>query len=70
MSGWTSGIGRIPSRTLSDARTVVNKIMRYEDPATQGEWRTRFTFVADDQYPNDWDDDVHVLNADGTAEQS
>ena len=62
------GIGRIPSRTLSDARTVVNKIQRYEDPATQGVWRTRHTYVADDQYPKEWDDDLHVLNADVTAE--
>ncbi|WP_420457490.1 type IX secretion system sortase PorU [Rubrivirga sp.] len=62
------GIGRIPSRTAADAETVVNKIVRYESPATRGEWRTRFTFVADDQYPRSWDRDLHVLNADGTAE--
>ncbi len=62
------GIGRIPARTTSDAQVVVNKIIRYESPATRGEWRTRFTFVADDQYPRDWDRDLHVLNADDTAE--
>ncbi|MGB3541877.1 type IX secretion system sortase PorU [Rubrivirga sp.] len=62
------GIGRIPSRTLTDARNVVNKIISYEDPATDGVWRTRHTYVADDQFPNDWDNDVHVLNSDGTAE--
>ena len=62
------GVGRLPVRTASEAGTVVDKIIRYESPATRGEWRTRFTFVADDQYPNTWDDDLHVLNADGTAE--
>ncbi|MEM0964237.1 MAG: type IX secretion system sortase PorU, partial [Bacteroidota bacterium] len=61
-------IGRIPARSVSDVRNVVSKIIRYEDPATQGEWRTRFTFVADDQYPNDWDNDVHVLNSDVAAD--
>ncbi len=61
------GIGRIPSRTAAEAATVVDKIVRYESPATRGEWRTRFTFVADDQYPRDWDRDLHVFNADETA---
>ena len=61
------GIGRIPARTAADARAAVNKIVRYEDPATFGPWRNRFTFVADDQFPNLWDVDLHVLNADGTA---
>ena len=61
------GVGRLPVRTASEAGTLVEKIIRYDSPATHGEWRTRFTFVADDQYPNSWDDDLHVLNADGTA---
>ena len=61
------GIGRIPARTARDAAAVVNKIVAYEDPASFGAWRNRFTFVADDQFPNPWDTDLHVLNADGTA---
>ena len=64
------GVGRIPSRTVQDAATVVEKVIRYESPATRGDWRTRFTFVADDQFPNSWDDDLHVLNADVTAERA
>ena len=64
------GIGRIPARTVGDAATVVQKILAYESPATRGDWRTRFTFVADDQFPNVWDDDLHVLNADVTAERA
>lgn len=62
------GIGRIPSRTVADAAAVVDKVLRYESPETRGPWRTRFTFVADDQFPNTWDDDLHVLNADATAQ--
>ncbi|MDT0630488.1 type IX secretion system sortase PorU [Rubrivirga litoralis] len=64
------GVGRLPVRTAQDAAAVVNKIVRYEDPATFGPWRGEFTFVADDQFPNPWDTDLHVLNADVTAEQT
>ncbi len=64
------GIGRITARTPQDASAVVSKLFRYEDPATLGEWRTRFTFVGDDEYPNSWDDDLHTYNADETAERA
>ena len=64
------GIGRLPVRSVADAQTVVNKIVRYEDPATFGDWRNVFTFVADDQFPNPWDSDLHVLNADVTADRT
>ena len=63
------GIGRLPVRTAEEAENLVDKIELYESPATQGDWRTRATFVGDDQYPNDWDKDLHVLNANGTAER-
>ncbi len=44
---------------------MVRKIKRYESPATRGEWRTRYTFVADDQFPNIGSDvDLHLQNAD------
>ena len=61
------GIGRVPVRRAREAAAFVNKVVRYEDPSTFGEWRNRFTYVADDQFPNSWDTDLHVLNADGTA---
>lgn len=57
------GVGRIPARSPGEAAAVVAKIKSYDDPATQGDWRTRLTFVADDQFPNDWDTDAHVLHA-------
>ncbi len=64
------GIGRIPARTPQDASAVVSKIFRYEDPATLGDWRSRFTFVGDDQYPNSWDRDLHTFNSDETANRT
>ena len=60
-------IGRIPARTIEDAASVLDKIRRYESPETRGEWRSRFTFVGDDQFPNATDRDLHVQNADVVA---
>ena len=58
------GIGRFTVQTAAGAAAAVAKVKRYENPATQGDWRTRVTFVADDQYPNiTWDTDAHVLHA-------
>ncbi|MEM6338227.1 MAG: type IX secretion system sortase PorU, partial [Bacteroidota bacterium] len=63
------GIGRIPARTIEEARGVVAKIKHYESPETQGRWRTRYTFVADDEYPTTrGDGDLHTQNADVVAE--
>ena len=61
------GIGRLPVRTPEEARDVVDKIQLYETPAALGAWRSTVTFIGDDQYPNEWDHDLHVLNADGTS---
>ena len=64
------GIGRFPVNTISEARTVMNKIQNYESGNTQGDWRTRFTFAADDDFPDiERNRDLHLLNADGTALQ-
>ncbi len=62
------GIGRFPVRSAEEAAHVVAKILHYEDPATHGAWRSRFTFVADDQYPSAGDLDLHVQNAEVVAE--
>lgn len=63
------GVGRIPARSAAEARAVVDKIMHYESPETQGEWRTRYTFLADDQFPNREDIDLHLQNADEVAQR-
>lgn len=50
-------IGRIPARSIEEAQTVVDKIIHYEtSPTTLGEWRTKTTFVADDE-----DDNRHLF---------
>ena len=58
------GVGRLPVRSAAEADDMVQKIKRYDSPATRGEWRTRYTFVADDQFPNAGDVDLHLQNAD------
>ena len=63
------GVGRLPVRTAAEAATMVDKIEEYEGAATRGDWRTRATFIGDDQYPNPNDNDLHVLNADETAKR-
>ncbi|HEY5565352.1 MAG TPA: type IX secretion system sortase PorU, partial [Rhodothermia bacterium] len=63
------GIGRWPVETTDEARHILEKIKRYESPETQGAWRTRYTFVADDGPAGSSDDkDLHTQNADVVAE--
>jgi len=41
------GIGRLPARSVDDAASLVNKIIRYRSPETLGPWRIASTLVAD-----------------------
>ncbi|MFM1962041.1 MAG: type secretion system sortase PorU [Bacteroidota bacterium] len=56
-------IGRIPARTLQQANRVVDKILRYNQPASLGSWRTGLTLVADDE-----DFNLHLYDAEYHAE--
>ncbi|KAA5547424.1 type IX secretion system sortase PorU [Adhaeribacter rhizoryzae] len=42
------GIGRLPAKTLTEAQTLVNKLIHYDSPAGFGNWRNQITFLADD----------------------
>ncbi len=42
-------IGRLPVNSLSEAQTVIAKIVGYETAPPSGDWAARLTFVADDQ---------------------
>jgi len=64
------GIGRFPVQNRDEARVIMDKIRRYESPQTLGDWRNRFSFSADDDFPEiEINRDLHLLNADGTAIQ-
>jgi len=63
------GVGRFPVQTVAEARTLIQKIQTYEDPTNFGDWRTLFTFSSDDDINGSRvERDLHVWNAEGTAE--
>jgi len=53
-------IGRLPVKTVSEARQMVDKIMRYDlNENAMGDWRNRVAFVADDE-----DNNLHIKDTD------
>lgn len=64
------GVGRFPVQTPAEARVMMRKIEQYEHPSTFGDWRTIFTFSSDNHMNSGREEyDLHVWNADGTAER-
>ncbi|MDR9414991.1 MAG: type IX secretion system sortase PorU [Gracilimonas sp.] len=64
------GIGRIPAQTSQEAAIAIEKIKIYENPENSGSWQNLFAFAADDDLPNaQRNRDLHVLNADESAER-
>ncbi len=62
--GLDIAIGRLPARSVTDANTLVNKIIHYEtSPVVLGDWLNRIVFVADDGDSNE-----HINEADKIAE--
>lgn len=57
------GVGRIPVTSLQEAKLVVDKLIRYDQPTSMGNWRTKMTFVADDG-----DQNKHQLRSDFLAD--
>lgn len=55
-------IGRFPVRSITEAATMVNKVIQYHNPATFGAWRNQTIFVADDK-----DNDLHLQDAESIA---
>lgn len=51
-------IGRLPAGSVEDATTMVNKIIRYQQPVSQGAWRMQAVFIADDR-----DNNLHFNDA-------
>jgi len=52
------GIGRVPASSPAEARTMVDKIIRYHEPVSLGPWRSHLSFVADDE-----DQNLHLTDA-------
>lgn len=51
-------IGRLPAGNLAEATQLVNKIIRYQQPAAMGSWRMQTLFIADDR-----DNNLHFNDA-------
>jgi len=45
--------GRISSRTVAEANTVVDKIIRYENQSARDSWKTRMLIVGDDAWTSE-----------------
>ena len=41
-------VGRIPARSIADADTVMNKLIRYQSEKKGGAWENKITWIADD----------------------
>ncbi|MBL7978845.1 MAG: type IX secretion system sortase PorU [Bacteroidetes Order II. Incertae sedis bacterium] len=63
------GIGRFVVQSTAQAAGVIQKIKHYENPKNLGAWRTRFTFIADDEIAGSRqpESDLHTQNADMIA---
>ena len=65
------GIGRFPIRSVSDARKMVNKVIRYMNNEEFGIWKNQICFVADDGSNADRTDNIanhHMNYADKAAQ--
>lgn len=59
------GIGRLPVKSAHEAKTVVDKLIRYSTDQTQrGDWQTKVMLIADDG-----DYNLHQSDADNLARQ-
>ncbi|MHA4736772.1 type IX secretion system sortase PorU [Dyadobacter sp. MSC1_007] len=56
------GIGRLPVKSTTEAKIVVDKLIHYESGASAGIWRNTVRFVADDG-----DGNIHQRHADQLA---
>ncbi len=63
------GVGRLPAKNVAEAMVLIEKIKAFENPDNFGDWRSVFTFAADDAINgNSNDKDLHTFNADVAAE--
>ena len=56
------GIGRIPAAVSTDAQSMVNKILSYNNARSMGPWRMEETYVADDG-----DQNLHLQDAESIS---
>ncbi len=57
------GIGRLPVLSETEASIMIDKINRYHEPASLGDWRNLVCFIGDDE-----DGNTHMRDADALAD--
>ncbi|HVF81276.1 MAG TPA: type IX secretion system sortase PorU, partial [Flavisolibacter sp.] len=57
------GIGRVPAKSVDEAKAFVDKVIDYHSPAALGPWRNNLNFIADDEDVNLHLQDAEVLTA-------
>jgi hypothetical protein len=63
------GVGRLPAKTVDEARGMVNKLIAYDlAPKRFGPWRKDIVFVADDGSNSDGFTSIHQSQANSLAE--
>jgi hypothetical protein len=63
------GVGRIPVKTIEEARFVVDKLIAYDENSKRfGKWRKDIVFVADDGSKSDGFSSIHQDQANDMAE--
>lgn len=58
------GIGRLTAETVSEAKTLVDKVVYYAQKQSNSNWRKLITFIGDDG-----DGNTHMKQADGLAKK-
>lgn len=47
------GVGRLPVKNSTEAQGLLNKIINYYKPSTNGDWKNWLTYIADDEDSNE-----------------
>ncbi|WP_031530823.1 type IX secretion system sortase PorU [Dyadobacter crusticola] len=56
------GVGRLPVKSVAEAKVIVDKLIRYETIGSEGSWKNVVRFIADDG-----DGNIHQRHADQLA---
>ncbi|MFH1699925.1 MAG: type IX secretion system sortase PorU [Candidatus Zixiibacteriota bacterium] len=66
--GWDMMVARWPVKSAFEISTYIEKLKRYESDDTRGIWRSKVTFVADDEFKSDYTGEIiHTAQAETLA---
>ena len=67
--GFDMMTSRWPVRSAAEINVIMDKILSYESPSGYGPWRTRVTFVADDEHTRERDNETFHTTQTETLER-